>query len=431
MGKLVIGFLGYFMLLQPLGAEEPSFNRDVLPVFQKHCAVCHSEPLKAGGLLLGNYAELMKGGAGGPVIAPGNPEESLLVAMLDGRKQPMMPQGGPPLDERTLGILRDWIKAGAKGPAAGEAEPAAAAVAIPDIKPRAAVTSPVASLAFHPNGRVLAVGRYQKVELIESDGGRAVAELGGHADAVRALAFSRDGRWLAAAGGRPGERGEIRVWDVETRTLARTIEGHTDCVYAVAFSADGKSVASASYDKLVKIWDTATGQEQKTLKDHVEAVFAMQFSPDGRRLATAAADRTVKVWDPVSGRRFYTLSDAEDALYTLAWHPSGKQIAAGGADKTLRVWDVWDGETPGGKQAASITGHEDAIVQVAYSPDGETLVTAGADRQIKLWDPATLAERRLLEPQPDWVMALAFSPDGSQLVAGRYDGSLSFYRSDK
>lgn len=413
--------------VQLTAADSPSFTRDVQPVLQERCIVCHSEPIKAGGLLLGNYQQLMAGGGKGKVVVPGKADDSRLIRMLDGRDKPQMPQGGPYLDKAAIELIRAWIDAGANAPAAGEAARPTTPVAVPDVKPLVLVHSQVGALAFSPDGRVVAVGRYKTVELIDAESHRVIARLEGHADVVRSLAFSPDGRTLAAGAGLPARSGQIKLWDVASQKELRTIDAHADSVYGLAFSPDGRLLASAGYDRLVKTWDPATGALQKTLKDHIDAVLALAFSPDGKRLASGSVDRTVKVWDPATGERLYTLSDAEDAVYAIAWRPSGKQIAAGGADKTLRTWDVWDGQTPGGKMAQSITGHEDVILQVAYSPDGKSLVTASADHRIKIWDPDTLIERRTLEAQPDWVLALRFSPDGKSLALGRYDGSIVFY----
>ncbi len=415
--------LTLILLAATANAAEPAF-RNVAAIFQQHCAVCHSAPVNAGGLSLENYESAMKGGKSGAVIVPGKAQESRLVKMLDGRLKPEMPQGGPPLDAKTIAIIRAWIDAGAKAPAPGETAAAPAAVAVPDIKPRVPVTSQIASLAFRRDGSLLAAGRYKQVELVDPVSRKVVAALDGHVDVVRSLAFSPDGRLLAAAGGLPARKGELKVWDVEKREAIRTVEAHTDNIYSVAFSPDGKTIATAGYDKIAKLWDAATGQETATLKDHTDGIFVLAFSPDGKRLATGSADRTIKVWDTATGKRLFTLGDSQDNVYSLAWHPAGRQIAAAGADKTLRTWDVGDRD---GKQARAITGHEDAVLQVAYSPDGNELVTASADGHIKIWDPELLVEKEVLETQPDWVMAITFSPDGKWLVAGRYDGSLAFY----
>ncbi len=409
-------------LSRPGLAADVSFNKDIFPILRDNCLACHSSTAKMGELVLESYDSLMKGGKHGPPVLAGKNGESRMVLMLEGKVQPPMPMGGR-IKADDLAVIVKWIEGGALGPAASEATPVAAPV-IPDIKPRGPVSPEVGSLAFSPDNKLLAVGSYKEVDLLDPATGRRLAALTGMVDEVRSVAFSRDGKWLAAAGGLAGRLGEVVVWNVETRQPVTTIHGHADCIYGVAFSADGRRIATASYDKLIKLWDTGSGQETATLKDHIDSIFALAFSPDGKRIASGAADRTVKLWDAATGQRLFTLGESQDGVLTIAFHPSGKQIAAAGYDKFIRIWDLSD---KGGTMAQSTAGHEEPILKISYSPDGKTLVSTSADRSIKIWDAATLEERQVLAHQPDWVLALAFSPDGRRLAAGRFDGSVSIY----
>jgi dipeptidyl aminopeptidase/acylaminoacyl peptidase len=402
----------------------PNFNTQVAPILQKNCLACHSSAAKMGGLVMENFDALMKGGAHGAAIVPGKPDQSRLIEMLDGKVQPRMPLSGDPLPAADIATLKAWVESGALGPAPGETAKALAPLPIPDIKPQVSVVSPVASLKFSPDGKLLAVGGYQVVRLFDPTTSKLVATLPGHADYVRSIAFSPDGKMLAAAGGPPQRGGEIKIWDVETRQALKTLNGHKDCIYSVAWSPDGKLLASGSYDKMVKLWDAATGQELKNLQDHIDAVFAVAFSPDGKHLASGSQDRSVKIWDIASGQRLYTLSDASDGLTGIAYSPSGKQIAAAGYDKTIYVWDVGDTE---GKLARSLIADEDSILSLAWTPDAKTLITSSSDGSIRFRDAVTLDPIRVIDHQPEWVEALAVSPDGTRLAAGRFNGTLSLY----
>ncbi|MBK5292974.1 MAG: WD40 repeat domain-containing protein [Acidobacteriia bacterium] len=280
------------------------------------------------------------------------------------------------------------------------------------------------SMTWHPAGKLLAVGRYQEVVLTDAATNQSVARLTGHADAVRAVAFSPDGKWLAAAGGKPAKQGEVKIWNVVERSVAFTLQGHDDCIYAAVFSPDGKTLATASYDKLIKLWDTATGQQVRTLKDHIDAIYALAFTPDGRRLISGAADRSIKVWNPATGERLFTMSEALDGINTIAISPAGNMVAAGGLDKSIRIWKI---EENSATLLQSLMAHEDAILKLAWSPDGKTLVSFAADRTLKVLRASDLSEVRLMKNQSDWAFGVEFSPDGKSLAVARFDGSLTIY----
>lgn len=426
LGWTSLALLTWLLLFGVQSQSQTKITYDqIAPLLQTRCVACHDHTTRKGGLNLESYETLLAGGKRGNPIVAGQSAASLLVKYLEGTLQPQMPLGDK-LSAAEINLIKAWIDAGASNaPMAKEAVPVVASTAtIPNLKPTATVNAAINSLAFRADGKMLAVGRYQQVELLNAVTNQSTAQWRGHANEVRAVAFSPDGKWLAAAGGNPGQFGEIKLWDVATGQAGKTWRGHRDNIFALAFAPDGKLLATCSYDKLIKLWDVATGTERQTLKDHTDAVFAVAFSPDGKLLASAGADRTVKLWDVASGQRLYTLSDALDAVHTIAFHPSGKMLAGAGADRSIHIWQIGATE---GKRLRSLIAHEDAINVIAYAPDGKTLATSGADRALKLWDAETLVETQTCERQSDWVFGLAFSPDGKRLAVGRYDGSLAFY----
>jgi len=445
-----LALVAALLVAAPAGkARAATFEGSVAPIFAKKCAGCHTPAngKPKAGLDLSTAALTIQGGDSGASVLPGDAENSLLVQVVEHRVEPFMPPPAkfPKLSAEEIVAIRAWIDAGA--PAEISASAPTPKQATPERQSaeqsarhgaQTGAPAPVTALAFSPQGGLLARGCFQRVELLRLEDAAAppttVATLDGHAEQVRALAFSADGTRLAAAGGPTGRAGEVKVWDVAASTAIATITGHSDNILGVALSPDGTRLATCSYDKLIKLWDATTGAEQITLKDHVDAVNAVTFSVDGKMLASAGSDRTVKLWDAATGERLFTLSDATDAVLCVAFSPDGRYVAAGAADKRIRVWDVLEsgknfmqsGLTRGVMTHATFA-HEGAVLQLLYSPDGQTLYSAAEDKRVKAWEAASMKETRLFPPQSDWVLALALSPDGKYLAAGRYDATDAIY----
>lgn len=69
--------------------------------------------------------------------------------------------------------------------------------------------------------------------------------LKGHKGLVQAVAFSKDGRWIATGGLTPegAHSSEVILWDAKTGKVKQTFAGLTEWVRVVAFSPDGKTLA--------------------------------------------------------------------------------------------------------------------------------------------------------------------------------------------
>ena len=402
------------------GQSQPAPEEAAGKILARECYSCHNQVKREGALSLHTYRTLMKGGNNGPALIPGNSDESRMIQMVEGLLEPIMPEDGF-LADQDIEALRAWVDAGAP-PWEGDLG-RMRLERLPDIRPAATVRPEVASLAFHPEGTMVAAGSYQEIRLLRPGEG-VDARLTGLAETVRSVAFSPDGSRLASGAGMPSRFGEIKIWDPVTRELVRGWEGHTDCIYSVAFSPDGSVLATASYDRLVKLWEVETGREIRTISGHVDAVYSLAFNASGDRLASASADRTVKVWDVASGRQLGTpLSGATAELFAMAFYPGGRRIAAAGMDKMIRIWDLGE---EGGVLAGSVFSHDGPVVDLSLTPDGNTLISAGADGRVKFWDAGSLEERKALQAQPDTVLALAVSPSGETLAVGRYDGMVVF-----
>src|SRR3984957_12120811 len=94
-------------------AETPSFDSQIAPILQKNCLACHSSSGRMGGLVMESYDTLIKGGAHGPPIVPGNADGSRIIQMLERKIAPRMPFGADPLPPADIAAIKAWINAGA------------------------------------------------------------------------------------------------------------------------------------------------------------------------------------------------------------------------------------------------------------------------------------------------------------------------------
>jgi mono/diheme cytochrome c family protein len=96
-------------------AEEEFFPKQIAPILEQHCLRCHGKKSQRGGLSLATTSDALAGGDSGPVLIPGKPDESHLLALVSGDK-PKMPKKAAPLNAQQVALLRKWIEQGAPWP---------------------------------------------------------------------------------------------------------------------------------------------------------------------------------------------------------------------------------------------------------------------------------------------------------------------------
>jgi hypothetical protein len=198
-------------------------------------------------------------------------------------------------------------------------------------------------VAFSPDGRLLASTTGAVWDLAAGEvlaAWRQPARGGG-----ARLAFAPDGRTLAFAQwtGDPGRRlrPAIRLADTATAAERITLTGHGEVARDLAFSPDGRRLAAASGQFLL-VWDVAGGEvvwRHKVDRRHFQA---LAFTPDGRFLAATRNDRTVRFWDTGTWSQSAAYDWEIGPLVSVAIDPGGMRAAAGGKRGVIVVWDLDD-----------------------------------------------------------------------------------------
>jgi WD40 repeat protein len=180
----------------------------------------------------------------------------------------------------------------------------------------------VRALAYSPNGARLAVAGRDSLQVRTAGG---VIDLLRRGADVHCVAFCGAGRILAAGNG-----AEVQLWDVSARRVKATLRGHAERVRCLAVSPDGKTLASGGEDWEVRLWELPGGRLKGRLLGHVNTVSSLAWSPDGRTLASGSWDHSVKLWQAELGQELLTLERHNGQVHRVAFSPDGVVLASCG-----------------------------------------------------------------------------------------------------
>jgi hypothetical protein len=433
-------------------ANKPvSFINDVAPILKENCLACHDAKKKSGKLDMTTFEKLMAGGSGGEPVLAGEPDVSELHVLMVTDEQRRMPprDKGEAVPKDKAAIIARWIKEGAKLDKG--LDPKADIVkelrvrwqppAPPKVYPFPTIVN---SLAFTPDNKQLVVGGHHELTVWDVESGKLAKRIYTRAERAYGMVFLPDGK-LAVAGGRPGQEGDVRLFDIEAKgkteggvevldgvndkkvMLAQLLDTE-DSVLCIAASPDGKLLAAGGCDRTVRVWDLAGGVAKakllQSVENHADWVLGVALTEDGKYLVTAGRDKTAKVWDLKEKQSVVTFPEHQNIVYAVAVKTDGSAGFSVGADKQLRTWKP-NGE---GKQVRNAGGHGDEVFKVIFNPKKPLLATSSADKTVRLWDADKLAAGKTLEGLTDFVYAVAFSADGEMVAGGSYDGGVVVWK---
>ena len=262
------------------------------------------------------------------------------------------------------------------------------------------------TVEFSPEGRGLLYNN-DSLRLVDLETGSVLRSLTGSGEVFRAMAVSSDAKWLATG----NRQGRVDLWDtVEWRRQA-VGEGDGEPIDSLAFVPGNEPALFVATQMRSFIAGLRPGASIDIPTESLGNASSATFSSDGRMAALLmrpGLSYDLEIWDRSSHQR---VPIGREPYTCVTFSPDGRQFAAGSYDGVVRLWqtDTWGAP-------ALLVGHGGRVQTVAISPDGLTVASAADDTTIKLWNAATGRELLTFEARLHSADNLRFSPDGRALA---------------
>lgn len=232
---------------------------------------------------------------------------------------------------------------------------------------------------------------------------------------ITALALQQNGNLLATS----GDDHAVRLWDVDTGKLVRTLRGHGDWVTSVSFFENGSKLLTGGRDRKLLIWELGQRSRPTLLGTHSRPISSVKAHRASHRIAVVGFRAPLKIYNSTNAKLEATLECPCSDTRAITFSPSGDLLAAGGRNGKLRIWNLRTGSQ------FDLAGHSRRITSVVFSSE-DTLLSAGEDRAIHLWNIAEKRKRHTFLHEAGKVLAITMI-DQNRFATGSTQNVISLF----
>jgi WD40 repeat protein/tRNA A-37 threonylcarbamoyl transferase component Bud32 len=278
----------------------------------------------------------------------------------------------------------------------------------------------VNALAFSPDGKLLAAGDGEDILLWDGATGEEVGRLAGHQSWINSLMFWPDGKKLASGSGDQ----TIRIWDVPTRTCVDTLHGHRQQVWQLALRPDHRTLISGCRDGSVCLWDTSVNHPRLPRIDIQDSALAWAFETDSKSVVTFNGHGRVTRWKGANFELPEPLLETGEIAdrngFAWCFSRDGRRLALGSVEGVVQVWDI-----PSQALWRRFTNSTGRVRAVRFFADGNRLLTLSVnDFVFHELDLTTASETQSWRVPAD-IIHFALSPDERHCVIMGYAGDVA------
>ena len=291
---------------------------------------------------------------------------------------------------------------------------------------------PIVALTVTPDGSQLLTGSQSGVQVLSLPQLQPADTIATKLEHVHKLTFSPRGDRLAIAGGSPGDRGTVEIWNWPERKLLTTLAAGSDLAYDAAWNAAGTRLAVAGADRAVRILaanDTdgtpthrVSAPMPATLRPHSAAVLATLWLPAEDLVLSASVDQTIRLLNPASSATIRSFENHTGPVRDLALRPGNSVgpplVASAAADRTVRLWQ------PTNNRLLRWARLPVAPTAICWTASGSHVLAACEDGRLRAIDPDTVDVTELAGQIDGWAYAVVALPDGKSAALTGERGQL-------